>query len=828
MVTIPGGAMIPRALAESLGLVQPEVSPIAPPPNTGDRGPADLGGGVPPSAASWAPAQNAADLAATQAHLAELAGVGGPQALAGFSSDLGAGAGAPPAPYDPQAALARGAMLEAQSRARAIREAGAERVRTGTTATAEQVAGGADGLVGALAPAPRAPPPPREETADLSRATYGDSFALQQAALADQAAAAAAQGAIEGQAAAEKQAIKEKELAAAEAVRAAREAAAAQDQAKLAQTTAEFTAATKAFADKKIDRTRMFNDWGTGRKIMLGISAAMSGLGAVLKHEGDKPIPVIEYIDQALREDVELQFREKDALGQDAQMKRGAIDVAIQTANQRQAQFQLAMAGHTEKAALQFEAVAQKSESQLAQLRAADVAAQLRGKSANYLNSAIQQQHGEDQQKAALAEQERASKRSAGVQYAQLKEGARQFDASTAQREREMALNYDAKLRDEAAGVAQATAKLDVEAQKDLRQRGVGFFKTEDGSTDLSRLYVAATPEGAKDVREAYAYTDAVNDLVGDIVRLRDANTGMDKDKSDTLKTATWRTIKSKAAFIIPAIGKAYQMGAMDKGLVSLVEQMIASDDPNSMDLLTGDASAGFLAARENMIGRVNTLAQANRDPLASGAFEPWEPMLAARKAPGTQDADLKAIMVEKTPGELVTKQGPAIALTYAEQKAADAVRNTPADPGTGGLISMKQRATVDSLVARASGTDDDDDAAFARSILVDIAADASRPDLANATIRVAVSGGVDIVDEAQKRTANDAWRQTIGDVGALVRSPDAFGGAYQETKDDIRLRRAAQAGGRWAVDDLVDLVSAGGDRAMWAANVLSTLGAGQ
>ena len=140
----------------------------------------------------------------------------------------------------------------------------------------------------------------------------------------------------------------------------------------------------------------------------------------------------------------------------------------------------------------------------------------------------------------------------------------------------------------------------------------------------------------------------------------------------------------------------------------------------------------------------------------------------------------------------------------------------------------MKQRATVDSLVARASGTDDDDDAAFARSILVDIAADASRPDLANATIRVAVSGGVDIVDEAQKRTANDAWRQTIGDVGALVRSPDAFGGAYQETKDDIRLRRAAQAGGRWAVDDLVDLVSAGGDRAMWAANVLSTLGAGQ
>lgn len=315
---------------------------------------------MPPSAASFSPAQNAADLAANQA---QLAGAGEPQALTGFSSDLGEG-DVPTEPYDPQAALARGAMLEAQGRARAIREAGAERVRPGTSATVEQVAGGADGSVGALAPTVSFSGGARG--ADLSSATYGDAFAIQQAALADQAAEAAAQGEIEGQVAAEKQAIKEKERAAVEAVRAAREAAAVQDQAKLAKTTAEFTAATKAFADKKIDRTRMFNDWGTGRKILLGISAAMSGLGAVLKHDGDKPIPVIDYIDQALREDVELQFREKDALGQNAQMKRGAIDVAIQTSNQRQAQFQLAMAGYTEKAALEFEAVALKSESQLA------------------------------------------------------------------------------------------------------------------------------------------------------------------------------------------------------------------------------------------------------------------------------------------------------------------------------------------------------------------------------------------------------------------------------------------------------------------------------
>lgn len=715
-----GGALVPEDVARSLGLA-PAEDPLAPPPIPEGAASAFGQGALAP------PVVSAADVAASQ-------GGGGldpttmrtfqPETPEGVDAITGAGEVAPPA-----------------------------RRPADTVVTPPPAAAGPS----ADAPAPQGGQGAQRTTsADLLQTGYGDVLDAQVAALSKQEEAA--------NATAEAEAAKQRELAKvyvqrneeAAKLQAEREAALEADRKQLAKTEQEFAAATKAFADKKIDRNRRFQEMGTGRKVLLGLSVALSGLGQALKGRGGEPIPALQYIDEAIREDVDLQFREKEGLAQAAQMKRGQLDVAMQTANHRQAQYQLAMAGHIEKAAREVEAIAAKAESELVKTRAGEFAAQLREKGATYLGQAVQLQHSEWQTEQERAQRERDSKRQAGVAYARIKEDRRQFD-----------LSHEARLAELAAKKAEAEREAmaagNTALAKEIRELGVPDLKQADGS-----MYKARSDKAATEVASTKAATDSVVAFTDELIRLKKKY----GSEAAFLKSAEWQKMRVNVASIQNSLRVAEQMGTLDKGSMEQLQAMMGGDvmRDGAFDVLVGNmykggAEEGLRQLRKNTLLKFNERAKALRDPL-SGDYVDYEPpdLGDVPTAKETRaDAIVKDVLAQQTPEEIKADAKPGVgrrfiyALADETPEETEARRRTEAEtdtrlPG----VTKTQAENLYSLgtMAYAEGAEDDGEREASKRALIELAKQGGARGDAALQVIAEIGGDTAAIDEVAEARA--------------------------------------------------------------------------
>lgn len=191
-----------------------------------------------------------------------------------------------------------------------------------------------------------------------------------------------------------------------------REQEAAADQAELHKRQDAYEKAVAAEGNYKIDDRRYYKNMSTGRKIATGIALALSEFGHGLMRR-DGPSPVMQMIQQSLKDDVAEQMNEQQQLGKKAERVRTSIDTYRQLTNDHQSAFNLKLAESYKRTADQIEAAGAKYASPLAKANAQQAAGQLRTQAAQLLTTTAQAD-------ASRAQQAVQHKQSMGVQYAEL------------------------------------------------------------------------------------------------------------------------------------------------------------------------------------------------------------------------------------------------------------------------------------------------------------------------------------------------------------------------------------------------------------------------
>lgn len=196
-------------------------------------------------------------------------------------------------------------------------------------------------------------------------------------------------------------------------------------QANIAKYTADTAAKVKAAADYKVDPNRKWNDLGTGGKIGAMVAIALSGIGDALDHRHG-PNAAMGIIDEAIKQDVDNQWKQKEQLGKDAEASKGTLDTERQlTTDDRNAkQEQIATIKSQLADKLDIDAAAAKDP--IGKARLAGMAAQSRADSANIV-SQIGVRKANEQKARDDAAHARAE---LGLQYSAQKEHVREFDIS--------------------------------------------------------------------------------------------------------------------------------------------------------------------------------------------------------------------------------------------------------------------------------------------------------------------------------------------------------------------------------------------------------------
>jgi hypothetical protein len=112
------------------------------------------------------------------------------------------------------------------------------------------------------------------------------------------------------------------------------------------------------------------------------------------------------------------------------------------------------------------------------------------------------------------------------------------------------------------------------------------------------------TITGATDPRTLQESLDAGTTVVKTIDKLRRL-AAKAEGASDYVKSAEWQEIKATQSFLTGVLGKALQLGALDKGLIEVTDKMMGSTDPTSFIY---NADAGLAMAKSNFEGRARDM----------------------------------------------------------------------------------------------------------------------------------------------------------------------------------------------------------------------------
>ncbi len=637
---------------------------------------------------------------------------------------------------------------------------------------------------------------------NLSTLGYGDVLDEQQGAIEEQAQAGADMA--EAQAAgADRQALaleqRNAAIAAKEQEFAQQQAA---DQAKIAQTAATYEAKVKEFAEAKVDRSQY------RVSPLAAIGVLISGIGSSIKRQGDKN-PALDLLMRQIDDYVEDGYRKKAALGQDAAMVKDHLGMLQGAAANTIAQKQLAIAGLTEKAARDLEAIGAKQTGIEKRTAILGLAADARMAGAQALGQAVQLQHGEDQAARQLAEQTRARKAQIGLGYAQLRENARQAD-----------MDYGAKMAQRSATIAAAQTEADKAlAQKevaDLKMRTVG----PDGQA-TEATYRAKNEKNGDEVAQMHASVKTLDALMAEAERIRDNYPTF----AALRKSDEYQKLMANVSAAGIAWAKANQMGAWDNGTARAVLGAQGGDPMREGYLtdtigryLQGDAKVGLEQFRKNTVAKFNDFASSVRDP-RGGDYVPIEPAIAIfdRADRSKVDEQLDAIRKAKTPEQIRADAAP-----NKFERGAGYVFNVLDKPGerlrtgdeldaetaasraseSSGRVTQEQAKRIDGLVTQArSGGKGSTEALKGLEALA--------------------------VDDEKKRPGLSSYAleklAEIGEEGALSRVEAAYIAAAPKTEGD---KEAARAAVRFARENVASIKAAQGFQAPPSIDALATAAA--
>lgn len=403
------------------------------------------------------------------------------------------------------------------------------------------------------------------------------------------------------------------------------------------QRMAEYDTAVNKYADSKTDRT-------VDHPIMAAISAVLGMVGGVINKDGTNP--TLDLLQKQIERKVNLQLAERDKLGQVASMKRGDIDMLRQRASDRTAQLNLVMAGETEKAARQIEAIGARSNSEIVRQRAAVNAAQLRQKSAAMRGDAVMAQQAKDDRdrafeqqakEAALADKRRSQE--IGLGYANL--GQRKYEFGEDMKFKREQLEQEAK---------KIAATGDLGQAKEVIERGIGGVvvpvKDADGNVIGAQRDLLRNPDGTPFIptgstasvdklRDTVAATDTLVQLMDEAMRIRSGWS------SDTAKSKEWQDLQTNWAAATGIAKDVLGLGVLSGPDMKLIGEFIGTSDPTQYR----DPTPGIKKARQNLLTIANSKLHAAN---YKGDYNP--PNLGELNGPRTTEEDAKFKDVLKDP----------------------------------------------------------------------------------------------------------------------------------------------------------------------------------
>lgn len=242
---------------------------------------------------------------------------------------------------------------------------------------------------------------------------------------------------------------------------------------------AELASAQNQYANTKVDQNRFWHDSSTGSKVLMGIGLALSAAGQAFSR-GQTNSAALEIIQNAIKQDVQLQLADREKLGVVVGQKGQALDRLMQATKDRQATYLSAIGASYDYAKKQIEEIAAKTQDPLAQAKAKELAATIDQQSAMYKDQAAGAAWQRTMETRKQAEQERANRANEGVAYGhlalankQFAEGVRQFDLNRQDNLDAQALAY------EKAGQTTLAAKAKEQAER-------GLFDPSNGNAILN------------------------------------------------------------------------------------------------------------------------------------------------------------------------------------------------------------------------------------------------------------------------------------------------------------------------------------------------------
>lgn len=452
-------------------------------------------------------------------------------------------------------------------------------------------------------------PPPEQQAAaprapvDLRATSWSDIAERQQSDIDAEAAATTQLGESEAQA-----------LAAKADAMAARDAALAQRQqeaeaaAKLEQ--AEIAKRAQAWENKQAE-------WMNAKVVRRGFNAAeiigavIAGFGSAMKGQGDRN-PALDMAMAKIQTNVDDQIRERDEMGRHVSALKGSVDYAREIAKDGNAARMAAIGMDADRMGREIETVAAKMAPGVKRDEVALLATGLRQKGTAFLVASKQQDDSIRQAEAARAQQERESRRAAGIQYARIAEDKRQSDRAFIAGEGDKAFARTATvigLGNEAAKAAAAgqaaKATAAATAAKDTTERGIIDPILREGAKTRQLLnrdgspMTAPTVDEAKEARLMMAMaTDSLN-ASREIRKIIREGGG----SSETLKGKDWQRIQSLKATILDNNRLMSKGGALDKGSVEQGEKKLGATDLTSF---IHDAAPGLEQLERSITDGVN------------------------------------------------------------------------------------------------------------------------------------------------------------------------------------------------------------------------------
>lgn len=363
-----------------------------------------------------------------------------------------------------------------------------------------------------------------------------------------------------------------------------------------------------------IDEGRRWREASTGKKVLWGISMALSGLGAAIDHKADQPNPVIQMMHDWIAVDVRKQQDARAALGRKAERLGADVSKWEKLSADKDAQFAAQMAGELGKVDQQLKIAAMKYGGDKAM--------------ANYMAASadLQRLKGEYIQKYAEGEAGRAlQQKQIGLGYANLNEQREQRKEGTRRWEIENGQKIGQDAFDNAIKIAGLKGMPDIAAQKFAAEerdkaralavggRAVPVKDAKGNIVDVEYKplaqkdgsnFLAPTEKDAQDIRGSKTAVDNLLRLTDEIVRLREEH----GHEPDFTKSTAWQQMQANWADSVIQAKEMDKLGVLAGPDMSIIGKQLGTSDPTELRNII----PGLRKFRANTLDNFNTKLRAH------------------------------------------------------------------------------------------------------------------------------------------------------------------------------------------------------------------------